>query len=168
MADFFSKLSSNLGDLGKIISEKAEEVSKKTEDAVEVQKIKSQIRVMERNNERDFQDIGKMVFEKFKKGIPVDTEFVELCEAIEDREESIEEYNKQVADLKGKDVCQNCKEHLDADVVYCPKCGTKVEREEKEEDVVEEVVGEVVEDDAFEDSEVVDAEVVETDEVEVE
>ena len=39
MADFFSKLSSNLGDLGKIISEKAEEVSKKTEDAVEVQKI---------------------------------------------------------------------------------------------------------------------------------
>ena len=76
MADFFSKLSSNLGDLGKIISEKAEEVSKKTEDAVEVQKIKSQIRVMERNNERDFQDIGKMVFEKFKKGIPVDTEFV--------------------------------------------------------------------------------------------
>lgn len=167
MADFFNKLGnklgSNLNDLGKIISEKAEVVSKKTEDAVEIQKIKSQIRVMERNNERDLQDIGKMVYEKFKKGTPVDTEFVELCEAIEDREESIEAYNKQVADLKGMDVCKNCKEHLDADVVYCPKCGTKVEREEV---VVEDAEIEKVEidEDEFED-EVVE---VEADEVEVE
>lgn len=169
MADFFnklgSKLGSNLNDLGKIISEKAEVVSKKTEEAVEIQKIKSQIRVMERNNERDFQDIGKMVYENFKKGIQIDTEFVELCEAIEDREESIEEYNKQVADLKGMDVCQNCKEHLEADVVYCPKCGTKVERPEV---VVEDAEIEKVEADEaeFEEEEIIVE--VEADEVEVE
>ena len=85
-----------------------------------------------------------------------------MCEAIEDREESIEAYSKQVADLKGKDVCQNCKEHLDADVVFCPKCGTKVERKEKEE--VEEVIGEVVEESAFEEEVVAEADEIEVEE----
>ena len=53
--------------------------------------------------------------------------------AIEDREESIEAYKKQVAEIKGLDVCPNCKAHLDPNVVFCPKCGSKVE------EVVEEV-----------------------------
>ena len=66
MADFFGNLKGNLESLGKTISEKAEVVSKKTEEAVEIQKIKSQIRVMERNNERDFEDIGKIIYERFK------------------------------------------------------------------------------------------------------
>ncbi len=171
MADFFSKLGSklgdNLGDLGKIISEKAEEVSKKTEDVVEIQKIKNQIRVMERNNERDFLDIGKMIYDQYKKGTAVDAEYAEICEAIADREASIAEYEEQVAELKGKDVCQNCKEHVDASAVYCPKCGTKVERkEEVVADVTEDDIVEVEEDDVFEEDEVevvevVDAEVVE-------
>lgn len=151
MADFFGNLKENLGNLGKTISEKAEVVSKKTEEAVEIQKIKSQIRVMERNNERDFQDIGKIIYERFKKGKVVDTEFVELCEAIEDREESIEAYKKQVAEIKGLDVCPNCSEHLEPSVVFCPKCGAKVEQEVVDEeafeveDFVEEVVEEVKE-----------------------
>lgn len=149
MADFFGNLKENLGNLGKTISEKAEVVSKKTEEAVEIQKIKSQIRVMERNNERDFQDIGKMIYDRFKRGSAVDTEFIELCEAIEDREASIEEHKKQVAAIKGLDVCPNCKEHLEPTVVFCPKCGAKVEQEVVDEDafevedVVEEVVSEV-------------------------
>lgn len=168
MADFFSKLGSKLGDnlndLGKIISEKAEVVSKKTEDVVEIQKIKNQIRVMERNNERDLLDIGKMIYEQYKKGVPVDSEFVELCEAISDREDSIEAYNKQVADLKGLEVCENCKEHVDASAAYCPKCGTKIEREEKEEvseEIIEEAEEDIFEEEPIEVVEVVEAEVVE-------
>lgn len=153
MADFFGNLKENLESLGKTISEKAEVVSKKTEEAVEIQKIKSQIRTMERNNERDLQDIGKMIYEQFKKGKPVSTDFVELCEAIEDREESIEAYNKQVADLKGMDVCKNCKEHLDANAAYCPNCGTKVDHEDLDEEAFEEEVvveAEEVSEEAFE------------------
>ncbi len=155
MADFFGNLKGslkeNLGNLGKTLSDTAEVVSKKTKDEVEVQKIKSQIRGMERSNERDFQDIGKMIYDKFKKGEVIDTAFVELCEAIEGREEAIEESNKLIADLKGLDVCQNCKEHVSADVVFCPKCGTKVEREIEvevvvdEEDIFEEVAEELEE-----------------------
>ncbi len=178
--DLGSKLSDNLGDLGKIISEKAEVVSKKTEDVVEIQKIKNQIRVMERNNERDLLDIGKMIYEKYQKGASVESEYAELCEAISDREKSIVEYNEQIADLKGKDVCANCKEHVDATATYCPNCGAKMEREEAEvesdmksedleedlEDIFEDEVEEVPEEDV-EVVETVEAEVVE-DEIEEE
>ena len=138
MADFFGNLMENLESLGKTISEKAEVVAKKTEEAVEVvakkteetvevQQLKSQIRVMERNNERDFQDIGKMVYERYQKGKEVDAEFVEFCEAISGREESIDEYKKQVAEIKGLDVCPSCKAHVEANVVFCPKCGAKID-----------------------------------------
>ena len=153
MADFFGNLKGslkgNLENLGKTLSDTAEAVSKKTKEEVEVQKIKSQVRGMERSNERDFQDIGKMIYDKFKKGEVVDTAFIELCEAIEGREQAIEEAGKKVAELKGLDVCPNCKEHVNADVVFCPKCGTKMEEEiidvEETEDIFEEVVEEVKE-----------------------
>lgn len=153
MADFFGNLKGslkgNLENLGKTLSDTAEAVSKKTKEEVEVQKIKSQVRGMERSNERDFQDIGKMIYDKFKKGEVVDTAFIELCEAIEGREQAIEESGKKIAELKGLDVCPNCKEHVNADVVFCPKCGTKMEEEiidvEETEDIFEEVVEEVKE-----------------------
>ena len=76
MADFFA----NLEDLGKIISKKAgkavdvvaqkageavDVISKKAEETVEITKIKSQIGTMERNNERDYKDIGKMIYESY-------------------------------------------------------------------------------------------------------
>lgn len=169
MADFFGNLKGNLENLGKTISEKAEVVAKKTEEAVEVvakkteetvevQKIKSQIRVLERSNERDYQDIGKIIFERYQKGKVVDTEFVELCEAIEGREESIDAYKKQVAEIKGLDVCPKCKEHVESDVVFCPKCGAKIEQESYDEDeFVDEVAEEVVEEtEAAEETEVVE------------
>ena len=107
MADFFA----NLEDLGKIISKKAgkavdvvtqkageavDVISKKAEETVEITKIKSQIGTMERNNERDYKDIGKMIYERYKNGEVVDGEFIELCEAISEREDSIEVMEKVI------------------------------------------------------------------------
>ena len=131
MKDFFD-------NLGKVITEKAEVVSKKagevvevvadkTEQTIEVTKIKSQINVMERNNERDFKDIGKMIYEKFKNGEEVDDQYMELCEAIAAREENIQKSKEEIAKIKGLDVCPECGAHLDARAQFCPKCGAKVE-----------------------------------------
>lgn len=136
MADFFG----NLENLGKIISKKAEEVSKKTgevvdvvakkaEETVEITKIKSQIGTMERNNERDYKDIGKMIYERYKKGEVVDGEFIELCEAISEREDSIRKAKEEIAGLKGLEVCPKCDARLEAGVNFCPKCGAKLDEE---------------------------------------
>ena len=94
MADFFCVL-------GKKISDVAEDLEKKTEDTLEVQKIKSNIRSLKRANERDFMDIGKMVYEKFHDGEISDIDYVTLCEAIEKREEEIERQEEEVKKIKG-------------------------------------------------------------------
>lgn len=120
------------------VSKKTEEVvetvSQKTNEIVEEQKVKSQVRTLERSNKRDFEDIGKMIYERFQKGEGVDLQFVELCENIEKREENIEELKRQVADMKGFDMCSKCHTHLEKGSIYCPKCGTKVTDMAFEED----------------------------------
>lgn len=94
MADFFSIL-------GKRISDVAEDLEKKTGDTIEIQKIKSNIRSLTRANERDYMDIGKMIYEKFQKEVELDPEYVVLCEAIEKREEEIARQNEEVNKIKG-------------------------------------------------------------------
>ena len=142
MANFFQ-------DLGKFISEKAEVVAKKTgevadvvakktEQTVEVQKIKAQIHTMERNNDRDYKDIGKMIYDKFKNGEGADAEYIELCDAIAEREASIAKAKEEIAKIKGLDVCPECETHIEPDATFCPKCGTKVDGSTCEDDVVDE------------------------------
>ena len=96
MADFFNVL-------GKKISDVAEDLGKKTEDTVEIQKIKSNIRSLKRANERDLIDIGKMVYDKFHDGEISDIDYVTLCEAIEKREEEIERMGAEVKKIKGNE-----------------------------------------------------------------
>ena len=80
MKDFFETLgkvvvekagevSKKTGEVVEVVTKKTGEVvdvvAKKTEQTVEVQKLKSQISLMERNNERDYKDIGKIVYDRF-------------------------------------------------------------------------------------------------------
>ena len=93
MADFF-------GELGKKLSDTAIDISKKAEETFEVQKIKGDIRSLKRANERDMKDIGRMVYEKFRKAEVDDTEYIALCEQIEKREEEIENWEEQIVKIK--------------------------------------------------------------------
>ena len=131
MADFFGNLKKNLTETAELVAKKtgevADVVAKKTEQTVEVTKIKNQIRTMEKNNERDLLDMGKMIYESFKKNEEVCDCFKELCEAIKEREDAIEKMNEEVAELKGKGVCPDCKAHVDPNASFCAKCGTKLE-----------------------------------------
>lgn len=122
MGDFFE-------DLGKKITETAGAVTKKTEEMVGVQKIKSQIRLEERNKENALQELGKKVYGRYQKGEIVDADFTALCEAIEQYEKAVHACLKELAELKGMTLCKNCKGELQPEMVYCPKCGTKVEEE---------------------------------------
>ena len=71
------------------ISETAETVGKKASEVVEVQKIKGKIRTLERNNRRDFRDLGRMVYERYQNGEIQEGDFFDLCENISEREDEI-------------------------------------------------------------------------------
>lgn len=119
MAKFVDKWKDALADAVKVVSEKGSEVVEvvanktgdvvevvvnKTEQTVEVQKIKSQVRVMKRNNDRDLKDIGKMIYHKYKDGEEIDEQYIELCEAIAERENSIHKSEDEIARIKGEDL----------------------------------------------------------------
>lgn len=95
MADFFE-------DLGKRISDVASDLGKKTEETIEVQKLKSDIRSLKRSNDRDFEDIGKAVYEKFQKNEIPDMDLITFCESIEKRDEEIEKKEEEIARIKGE------------------------------------------------------------------
>ena len=94
MADFFE-------EIGKKLSDVAGDLGKKTEDTIEIQKIKSQIRSLKRANERDMMDIGRMVYEKFHDGELSDMDYIVLCEAIEKREEEVAHQEEEIQRIKG-------------------------------------------------------------------
>ncbi|MEF9915885.1 MAG: zinc ribbon domain-containing protein [Lachnospiraceae bacterium] len=131
MRDFFE-------DLGKKLSETAESVSKKTEEVVEIQKLKSQIRTMERNNDRDIFDLGKMVFERYNNGEIIDAESKALCEEIFNRDMAMDNYEDQIAQMRGLGMCPVCQSHIEKSMMYCPKCGSKLYEEDPKEEAPKE------------------------------
>ena len=94
MADFFDTL-------GQRISDVASDFGKMTEDTLEIQKIKSDIRGLKRANDRDFKDIGLMIYEKYEKGEEIDESYREICEAISKREDDIERQEEEIVRIKG-------------------------------------------------------------------
>lgn len=95
MQDFFD-------GLGKRIGETIDEMGKKAEDTLEIQKYKNEIHTLKRGNERDFIKMGRHVFERFKDGEIVDLDLVSFCEEIEKREERIDGYRQEIDRIKGE------------------------------------------------------------------
>ena len=93
MADFFE-------DLGKKISDVAEDLGKKAGDTIEVERLKGKIRSLKRANERDFLEIGKMVYDKFNSGEVSDLDYTGLCESIEKRDEEAAQHQDEIQKIK--------------------------------------------------------------------
>ncbi|MFI3209071.1 MAG: zinc ribbon domain-containing protein [Eubacteriales bacterium] len=163
MKELFNDLGKKVNEVVGQISKKTEPLMKKTEDVVEVQKIKAQIRTLYKNNEYDLSDLGEIVFAKYKDELIEDEDFVAICEEIEQRLDAIEELEKQVVSLKGMCTCDECEMSVDKEAAFCPNCGAKiVHEEEPTEDVSE------VEEVYFEEGDVVEAFETEDDEIEIE
>ena len=77
MAGFFD-------DLGKRLSETANDLGKKAEDTLEIQKRKSDI-----------------IFEKYRNGEVVDTDMAALCESIDQRNEEVTKIQAEIDRING-------------------------------------------------------------------
>ena len=119
-------------DLSKRIGETAESVSNKAGEAMEIQKLKSQIRALERGTEEDLIDLGQMVYEYFEAGNAVGSEAEGLCEAIQSRKQSIADYEKRIIVVRGEFSCKNCGKIISNTMAYCPYCGEKMDVEPDE------------------------------------
>ena len=119
MANFFE-------DLGKMLGEKAETVSVIATEAMEVQKLKHQVRSLERSNGHDLEDLGRAVYQRYLDGALLDETAQELCSAIQEREEGIEDCLKRIALIKGEQKCPVCGRDVNKEMSFCPYCGTRM------------------------------------------
>ncbi len=83
------------------VKDVAGDLGKKTEDTIEITKVRSQIHSLERENDRDYTELGKMVFAKYKNEEEIDGDFTDLCGAINQRNEQIADQQAQIDKIKG-------------------------------------------------------------------
>ena len=128
----------NLEDLGKTISSAAENVSRKTEAFIESQRLKAQIHSAERSAEKEYKDLGELIFQRYAVGEAVDDEAALICEEISQIQMSIAELKAELAAKRGYKICPVCLAEVMEGAAYCMKCGSKIADEEPyEEDITE-------------------------------
>ena len=107
-------------------------------EAIEIQRLKSQIRTLARGNAVDLMELGKSIYDRYKAGEEVEESAQALCDAIRDRESTIGEYEKKISKIKGASECSKCGKMVGKDMAFCPYCGEKVASAYEEDEDTEE------------------------------
>lgn len=123
-----------LDSLRQTITETAEVVTKKTEDLVEIQKLRSRIRTAHRNMELDYKKIGEIVYQRFVGGETTDEELSQVCRQIMELQKETASCREELANRRGQTVCTACGSGNPKDAVFCMHCGAVMPKPEKEED----------------------------------
>lgn len=121
--DFFNNLRQTL-------SETAEAVGKKTEELVEVQKLRNRIRTAQRQAEQDYRKLGHMVLERFVEGEVMDLELSEVCDHLIQLRTQISGLEEELARKKGQSICPACGKANPTTAAYCMYCGAAMPQEE--------------------------------------
>ena len=117
MKDFFE-------DLGKRLSETAEAVTAKAGDAIEIQKLKAQIRELARGNAEDLMELGQSIYDRFENG--EELEFYVLEQTKVNGVTYILVTDSEYGDAE----CTRCGKMVAKDMAFCPYCGSPVTEEE--------------------------------------
>lgn len=125
--DFFEGLRQTL-------TETAEAVGKKTEDLVEIQKLRSKLRCAQRDVEQEYKKIGGMIYHRFITGEVMDEELAQMCENIMELKNQAARYQEELANRKGQNICPACGSSNPKDAAFCMHCGTVIAKEEPEEE----------------------------------
>ena len=130
------------GSLGETLTKTAKELSGRAEEVYETQRLKNKISGEERQIEKAMADLGRIIYKRYKKEIPVDDAQKALCEQIDQRMEQIEKYKTDISELKVKNkrFCQSCGSPLAKDDAFCSQCGAACPTVEPEEDAGDDVI----------------------------
>lgn len=123
--DFFDSLRQT-------ITGTAEVVGKKTEDLVEIQKLRSRIRNSQRNVELDYKKLGEIIYQRYVSGEVLDEELSQVCDMIMELQKETASFKEELANRKGQAVCTACGSGNPRDAVFCMHCGAVIPKAEPE------------------------------------
>ena len=100
---------------------------------VEIQKLRGQISSLERETAGCYEELGRILFEKYENHEELPEEAEAICDTIAANMVLITEYENEIADMKGQQKCPSCGAIVKNDMNFCPKCGAKIKDETAEE-----------------------------------
>lgn len=152
--DFFEKLGKKATETFNSAGEKANKIAGDTKLKLKINDCKGKIEDL-------YEDIGKIVYQKYvlDGSLDIKEEIEEQLNKIKEYTNQIEEYEKERLELADMKQCENCKNKIERSAKFCPECGTKQPEEpaqevevvdenaEKVSENAEEIVAEFVEED---------------------
>ncbi len=126
-----------LKGFGKKLSDAAKNTAKKSEELIEIGKVRSKIRDAENDIEKIKMQIGETAYSKFKEGVATFPEAEDLCSGIDEALARIDDLEEKILRLKHIRICPECSTEVEDIVAFCSKCGHKFEDLPVEEDVEE-------------------------------
>ena len=121
------------GSLGETLTKTARELSGRAEEVYETQRLKNKISGEERQITKAMADIGKIIYKRYRDGVPLEEEEKAICEQIDDRREQIDKYKEEMNGVKGNRFCPSCGNPLGRNDAFCSKCGVACPSPEPEE-----------------------------------
>lgn len=121
------------GSLGETLTKTARELSDRAEEVYETQRLKNKISGEERQITKAMADIGKIIYKRYRDGVPLEEEEKAICEQIDDRREQIDKYKEEMNGVKGNRFCPSCGNPLGRNDAFCSKCGVACPSPEPEE-----------------------------------
>ena len=114
--DVLSKLKKNFG-------ETAEVIGKKTENFVEIQKLKSQIHTANHEIAQNYEEMGEMIYRRYQQGESLDAELTAICEDITELKAEVASCKDEIGQYRGESTCPECGASVPANAAFCMKCG---------------------------------------------
>ncbi len=118
--DFFDKLTKKATETYKGAAEKTSKIAKETKLKMKISENKSKIDEL-------YKEIGKKVYQKHvtNDNNCVKDQIAEEIAKIENLSNEIEEFHNQILELSNAKTCVKCKETMDKEAKFCPKCGAE-------------------------------------------
>lgn len=119
----------NIDDFIGMAKDVVDTVAKKTEDVVEVSKMK--LETVRINNQLTclYEELGRCVYQAEKRACKDDGISQEIQDEIKEALAKLDELTKEIADKKNNVFCCKCGAVNEKENCYCGKCGAKLVKE---------------------------------------
>lgn len=116
--EFFDKVRKKASETCKGAAEKTTKIAKEAKLKMKINENKSKISDL-------YEEIGKKVYQKHTQegDVCIKKDLEEECAKIDILSAEIEKYHKEILDLSDLKNCVKCKEPMDKNAKFCPKCG---------------------------------------------
>ncbi len=125
--DQFSKVTK---DFGNKAQEMTKDIKGKLEEQQAISRLNAQINEAKNQMKNTYMAIGERYYELHKDDL--ENDMANQFQIIADAMEKIAKCEQQIRDIKNENTCPSCGATISKDVLFCPNCGTKIERPQPE------------------------------------